>query len=197
MRMMHPSCLRGAISLVAIVLTSASWASAADTKPLARYVPKDNLLVYAEFSGLDAHADAWRKTAAYKMLNETPAGAMLIDVLGQTADGLLENAPEGAKPSGKQISAMFERFGRSGFVFAAIGKLGPTPPKTLFVLRDAGGKDVGASVRKLMELSRKGPTASELVTREDGRKVTIIQGVGPQPEPWSWWFEGDDLVILS
>jgi prepilin-type processing-associated H-X9-DG protein len=197
MRMKHPFRPRGVIALVAIVLMSSAWSSAADTKPLARYVPKDDLLVYIEFSGLDAHADAWRKTAAYKMLNETPAGAMLIDVLGQTADGLLLNAPEGAKPTGKQLTAAIERFGRSGFVFAAIGKLGPAPPKTLFVFRDAGGKDVGPSVRKLMELSRKGPTPSELVTREDGRKVTIIQGVGPQPEPWAWWFEGDDLVILT
>ena len=61
----------------------------AESKPLARYVPKDELIVYAELSGLDAHYDAWRKTATYKMLNETGTGAMLEETLAQTIDAAL------------------------------------------------------------------------------------------------------------
>ena len=30
--------------------------------------------------GLDAHADAWQKTAAYKLLNDTKLGALLEDL---------------------------------------------------------------------------------------------------------------------
>src|SRR5262245_55296023 len=39
---------------------------------VARFVPKDQLVAYLEFSGLDAHAAAWKKTAAYRVLTETP-----------------------------------------------------------------------------------------------------------------------------
>ena len=52
-------------------------------RSLARYVPKDNLIFYIEFDGLDAHAEAWQKTAAYKMLNNTPLGVMLEEVAAQ------------------------------------------------------------------------------------------------------------------
>jgi len=37
------------------------------------------LIFYVDFDGLDAHAEAWQKTAAYRMLNQTPLGVMLVD----------------------------------------------------------------------------------------------------------------------
>ena len=54
--------------------------AASGPTPLARYFPKENLIFYFEFSGLDAHASTWNKTAAYKMLTETPLGEMLEEV---------------------------------------------------------------------------------------------------------------------
>jgi hypothetical protein len=61
----------------------------ADATPLGRYVAKDNLIVYIEFAGLDAHAASWQKTAAYKMLNDTPLGGMLEEVSTQLLDKAL------------------------------------------------------------------------------------------------------------
>jgi prepilin-type processing-associated H-X9-DG protein len=198
MRMRHPSRPRRAFALAAIVLCSGACAAAADTRPLARYVPKDGLLVYAESSGLDAHADAWQKTAAYKMLNETSAGAMLLDLVGQTVDGALERVPEGpVRPTGRLVAGIIERVGRSGFVFAAHGTFGPKPPRTMFVFRDAGNKEIGPAVRSLLDWTLKSAGGSEVVTREDGRKVAYIKGIEPHPEPYAWWFEGDDLVVIS
>src|SRR6266481_2387043 len=56
---------------------TATQAAATESRPLARFIPKENLLLYVEFSGLDAHAASWKKTAAYRMLTETPLGTML------------------------------------------------------------------------------------------------------------------------
>ena len=43
---------------------------------LARYFPRQDLVVYLEFDGLDGHREAWKKTAAYRLLTETTTGAM-------------------------------------------------------------------------------------------------------------------------
>src|SRR5436309_1382498 len=51
--------------------------------PLARYVPRQDLFFYLEFDGLDAHADAWKHSAAYKLLNDTKLGALLEDLTRQ------------------------------------------------------------------------------------------------------------------
>ena len=59
--------------------TAAAQPTATSATPLARFVPRDNLIFYVDFDGLDAHAEAWRKTAAYRMLNQTPLGVMLVD----------------------------------------------------------------------------------------------------------------------
>ena len=65
-----------------------------DTRPLARYVPKENLIVYFEFAGLDAHDEAWKKTASYKMLSDTTLGEMLGAVSEQLLDKILTVVPD-------------------------------------------------------------------------------------------------------
>ncbi len=194
MRMMNP--LRP-LAVVAAALALAGPASA-DSKPLARYVPKDELIVYAELSGLDAHYDAWRKTATYKMLNETGAGAMLEETLAQTIDAALASAPGGSKPSGQRVVGAIERWARSGFVVGVNGKLGPAQPRIVEVFAGAGAGAVGQDVRGLLDLLTKATGPSEVVTREDGRKVTYAKSPQGQPNGTStaWWFEGDDLVIV-
>src|SRR5438045_2344030 len=57
--------------------------------PLARYFARQDLVVYIEFDGVDAHRDAWRKTAAYRLLNETTTGAMLEASIARLVDQTL------------------------------------------------------------------------------------------------------------
>ena len=76
-----------ALALLMGAATARGQGPAGEASSLARYVPRDNLVFYLEYDGLDAHADAWRKTAAYKILNDTPAGAMLEDVAVAAPDG--------------------------------------------------------------------------------------------------------------
>ena len=69
----------GAVGWCALVLGILPIAAArAQEKPGggARCVPAEKLAVYLEFDGLDAHAEGWHKTAMYKVLNETSAGAI-------------------------------------------------------------------------------------------------------------------------
>ena len=64
-----------------------------DTSPLARFVPKENLVFYCEFSGLDSHEAAWKNTACCKMLNDTTLGEMLGAVSEQLLEKLLSIIP--------------------------------------------------------------------------------------------------------
>ena len=63
---MLPSPLRrlATVGFVAFFFTLATNATFADA-PLSRYFPKDNLVVYVEFEGLDAHDASWKKTARH------------------------------------------------------------------------------------------------------------------------------------
>src|SRR5262249_46296772 len=115
--------LRGAAALLALLATAATAqtartpAGAAGTS-LARYVPAKELLFYAEFDGLDAHADAWKKTAAYKLLNETTLGALLEDLASQGLDKALAPSKVPNKPTSAEILAAVKAVVKGGFVFA-------------------------------------------------------------------------------
>ncbi len=189
------SLSRIALAAGMVALMLAMPARAAE-KSLARYIAKEDLFVYAEFSGLDAHADAWRNSATYKMLHETTAGTMFEEVFGQAIDSMLASAQVGPKPTGKQIVAAVERFARSGFVIGANGKIGPTPPQIVIAVRDAGGADVGKGVRQLLDIITKASGKSEQITREDGRKITFIKPGPNRGAGAAWWFEGNDLLIV-
>ena len=73
---------------------TAAAADAANVVPLGQYVPKDNLFFYFEFAGLNAHDEAWKKTAACKMLYDTPLGGMLEEVCAQLLDKGLSSVPD-------------------------------------------------------------------------------------------------------
>jgi len=66
---------------------------AASATPLPRFVPRDNLLFYFGFDGLDAHAEAWRKAVAHEMLNSTPLGVMLEEVATQLLGRVMNQMP--------------------------------------------------------------------------------------------------------
>src|SRR5262245_16052332 len=101
---------------------------------LARLVPAKDLILYAEFDGFDEHAQAWRSSAAYKILNNTKFGALLEDLAAQG----IEAAGKGALPAGlgavKTVSSL-ERIARSGFILA-VNNEGPRQSHTLFAVRD-------------------------------------------------------------
>ena len=154
---------------------------------LARYVPHDGLILYLESTGLEQHEDAWKRTAAYQLLNGTTVGRVLEDCV---VDFLRTqyNEAGGSPFSTVEMRTLFEHVARNGFVLA----LAIPSPKTIsfpLVLRGAGRE----GVRSLIERSL-GPAGGKAppTTVVEGRKVATVKG---RLHPWCWWFEGEDLVL--
>ena len=148
-------------------------AGAADARPLARYVPKDNLIFYAEFTGLDAHAEAWKKTAAYKMLNQTPLGVMLEEVAAQLLDkgmGFLPNR----KLSGTDMVKLVKSVARNGWVLGlnAIQKENNASHFTL-MLRGASSKEMRKLTSGLLGMMM-GADAKPKIDRKAGRTLVAV-----------------------
>jgi len=170
--------------------------SSGDPAPLARYVPKDNLAFYFEFEGLDANAEAWRKTAAYKILNTTTAGVMLEDLFVQLAAKV-----PGARLTGPEALALFKHVARSGFVFAGARSPGKGPGEKLdfavLVLRDVfKNKETRPIVAKGLQALNAPNTKPQKVVRAGH---SVISGTLPGGV-YSWWVEDsrkEDLVVVT
>ena len=161
--------------------------------PLSRYIPKENLGFYVEFDGLDAHAEAWRKTVAYKILNDTPTGAMLEDLFVQ----LVGKIP-GAKLSGPEALMLLKHVAKSGFVFAAGGDpKKPAPEYLALVFRDAyKNKDVRAVAARAVMGTMFAPGAKLQSVLRAGHKVN--SGPNPSGKTTTFWVEDskkEDMVV--
>src|SRR3954470_773045 len=103
---------RRPIPLSALILLAVCPITAA-AEP-GRRVPAKDLAVYVEYDGLEAHADAWKATAACAMFERTPAGAMTADIARQVIDRLLSALP-GGKPGLADLLALQGHAVRHGF----------------------------------------------------------------------------------
>ncbi len=170
---------------------AAAAPTALDPRPLSRYVPRDNLLLLVEFQGLDLQADAWTKTAAYKMLNETSLGEMLEAMTAQLVDRAMANVPT-KKISGTEFVAVAKHAMKSGF----IAGYNVEPEKNVLfatiVFRNGTAKEVRATYSKMLGQIM-GANKPQIV-KKAGRSMIAV----PTPdgkETWNWWAEQNDLVI--
>jgi prepilin-type processing-associated H-X9-DG protein len=187
--------LVGAICACAISLAGATGGHCAAReadRPLARYFPSDGLFAYAEFDGLSAHADLWHKSATYKLLTETTAGAMLQGIIIQLADRSMGTTPDQGL-SGKDICAVAEHVTRFGFAFGVVGKPDPKPKLVGFVFRNAAQGKVRTLFDKLVGLAAESGSERKPMKKPGGRTV-FEQGTSPG-QAFVWWTEGDDLVF--
>lgn len=200
----HRARLLCGVSMLTLLVMSAAQAQtptakpATDSAPLSRFAPRDGLLIHMEFNGLDAHEAAWRQTAAFKMLNDTPLGVMLEDVAGQMFQKLADRGGE-RKFSGTEIVTVLKHVARSGFLFAGTApKAGGDPAKDsvgVMVLRNGARKDVRALFSRLMLAMGGTGTKAELSKQPDGRSIVRMSGAAPT-QRWTWWAEKDDLVVV-
>lgn len=179
-------------------------ANPAGATPLARYFPRENLLFYFEFSGVDAHPDAWNKTAAYRMLTETPLGEMFEEVGTQLVDKALSYAP-GHKLNGQEIITLIKFGLKHGMAFGFVAR--PTSSDKTFdftsltiVIRDGASKEIRGLTSRLMGTTMTN-TRPRLEKRE-GRTLVVLPVANPAPvasevkyEGNAWWAEKDDLVL--
>ena len=171
--------------------------SSTDPAPLARYAPKDDVIAYIEFDGLDAHSDAWRKTAAYKILNTTTAGAMLEDVFAQLLDKMRAVVKNPIR-STDSILGLAKHLAQSGFLFALLDH--PDDPKKatpVLVLRNAyKDKNTRTTMAGLLQNLNAPNTRPQAVVRA-GHKV--IAGVNARGTGFTWWVEDskkEDIVLV-
>ena len=183
---------------------SISPASASGSAALARFIPKENLLLYCEFSGLDAHAASWHKTAAYRMLTETPLGSMLETVTGQLLDKALSFVPN-RRLSGPEVVTLLKHVARSGWVIAAHARPAADAgdPTIMMVFRGASTKEIRPLASRILG-SVMGNDVRPRIERKEGRPLVVVPHVPPpgsaagKPTDWAWWPEKDqDLVICE
>ncbi|MGC8642029.1 MAG: DUF1559 domain-containing protein [Isosphaeraceae bacterium] len=175
--------------LLSVLLAAPALTRADDRRSLARYIPGDGLAVLVEHDGLAAHADAWKATAAHKMLNETSLGAMLKDIAIQVADRALQSA-QGAPISGKELISLLLQLTDKGFAAGYCRDPGqPGPGTAVLVIRDAADSKVFRAV--LQRIPPLNPPAADQVDGPGGRKIWSTQGI-----PIRWWFEKKDFVFL-
>ena len=152
----------------------------------ARYIPAKGLAAYAEFDGIDAHADAWKGTAAYAAMNRTPAGAMIADVAAQLLGELIKDLP-GGRRAGPEVVALQEHLIRSGFACGLDDSGGAT-----VAIRGAGRAEVRERFERLLRLAAEaGDAKTSEPKRVRGRSVVAVPG------GVSWWAEGDDLILVT
>src|ERR1017187_1757379 len=122
-------------------------ARTASQLPLARYFPSQDLVVYVEFDGLDGHREAWKKTAAYRLLTETTTGAMYEAALPRVFGLLLSKQTE-VRINGRELTNLGLHLIRSGFAVGINRAGGTGPPRCLGLVVRGGAK---GETQKLVE----------------------------------------------
>ncbi len=182
-------CLLNALSAW---LGSSAWSRGEDvekqpSRPLASYVPLGDLVAYAEFQGLDAHAAGYSKTTASWLLNEKKGLASVREAIRSTlALAFLATAAEG-NPKPSELIAAGEALLRAG---CACGVIQANDTDGVVVVVRGGAK---GPIRKLFDQHLK----------QDEKHHTAQRGTRTLDE-WGGaggnllsWFEGDDLVVVD
>ncbi len=141
-------------------------------------MPREGLAGYLEFDGLDAHAAAWKGSAAYKLLNETRLGALIEDIVRQ----LITQAQAPIAPG--DVIGGFKLVARQGLAVGVWGK-DPEDLHTVAVFRGGGQ----AELKRLVELVTSRGQPADAVEKA-GRTVHQMNDI-------SWWYENDDLVLTG
>jgi len=196
-RLLPVAVVIGLAGGIGSIATPPAWgqktSGAASQAPLARYFPRQDLVVYAEFDGLDAHRDAWTRTAAYRLLNETTTGAMYEQSISRILDLILARQSD-VPVNGRELEALGMHLLRSGFA-VGINRAGGTGPPRCFalVIRAAGKGEPRAILDRILRAGAPPRARVEQADRPDGRKLQVLSG--SPAGSLAWWAEGDDLVV--
>ena len=134
-------------SVILVFAISPVAATAFNTNPSpSRLLPSRGLYAFLEYDGLDAHADAWKATAAFDVLIRTKAGAMMNDVTHQFLNRMMKDLPN-AKVKGSDLVALAEFIVYHGAAVAFYEVEGKA--SCVMVLKAFDGKDNGEQFERL------------------------------------------------
>jgi len=160
----------------------------------ARFIPADDLVFYGEFDGLDAHSRGWQKTAAYRLLNETPTGAMLEDLFLQ----IYPRRPW-KDLSAPEALQLIKHVAKSGVVISenCWSRNGEKQSVNALILRDAfSNKDVRPIFARLLQGLPAPETKPQAVVKLGHKMIT---GKLKDGDTFYWWVEETkkaDLIIV-
>ena len=172
--------------------------SPSDASSLARYIPLEGLGVYVEYRGLDAQADAWKKTSASKILNETPTGAMLEEVAIQVLERWNPRAKENGRVWAEQVVTIVKHLARSGFALGVFNN--PVDPKkgaAVVIVRDAYKDKAARAVMSDFFRQLNAPNTKPQAVVRAGHKV--ITGTDARGKAFTWWVDDskkDDILLM-
>ena len=192
----------GLVLPAVLVLTAgSSWAEGqavqpagvgdAKATPLSHYVPRQDLLSYLEFDGIDAHQAAWQASAARKLLTDTKLGGLLEDLLSQYFEMSQQGSPPEHRVKSADIIAGIKLAARQGFVLGVWGK-DPDKLGTVYVVRGGDRPEF----RRLLEFAAQpyqnpeGP-ANPPAVQKAGRALHVMS------EESVWWIEKGDLILSN
>ncbi|MDE2509357.1 MAG: hypothetical protein KGM43_19315 [Planctomycetota bacterium] len=171
-------------------LGSSAWSRGEDvqekpSRPLASYVPLGDLVAYAEFQGLDAHAAGYSKTTASWLLNEKKGLETVREVIRSTlAFAFLATSAEGM-PRPSELIAAGEQLLRKGCACGLVGTSADSMGAVLVIRDGAHGP-----LRALFDLAKKGLADPKTERCGDGTLVRI-------PDGPVFWVGADDLVLMN
>ena len=158
--------------------------------PLARYLPQQDLAACLEFEGLDAHAAAWHKSAAYKLLNDTSLGALLEDIAGQAVELAQQSVPAGKRVAAADYLNLLKHALRDGLALGVFGK-GPDNIHMVVVIRKGDKPEI---VRLLDLLAAAGPEQPEQKPEPSQKAGRTVHALGTD---MVWWIEQGDLILTN
>jgi len=212
-RLTVPSVRPAVLCCLFLCSLTPTMARAAEPSPSPhRFIPASGLVAYVDFDGLDAHADAWKATAAHGLLVKTPAGSMMTELAKQVLDRLFKTVP-GCKATGGDLIALNDHLMQRGFVVAVYSHEDSNASVTV-VLNGFGEKPIRQRLERLLQLwldpaVTKLPASVRLrgrdvyqVAENDLVRAELEPGRPDPPaapiSPWlSWWYEGDELVLIT
>lgn len=190
--MLRPTFRVAGCWLVLTLMTPAFAQQApAPSGELARFVPSKNLIMYAQFDGVDAHAPAWRATAAYKLLNETTLGALVKDLGAQGID--YQRLRAGQPLIGVRSIEAMERLARQGFVVGVTRAKLPARPSPVIAIRGGAKPELRGMIDEIL-LAFAPPKTEPTASRKRERTVTVFGAGDPAMAVWN---ENGDAVICD
>ena len=171
-------------------LQTSKPAAGSKLAPLARYVPREGLFFLLEFDGLDAHADAWHRSSAYKLLTGTKLGTLLENLAAQGIEQYQGTSPPENRLKPAAIMDPIKYVIKHGFVVGLCGKA-PGKPKLVIVVRQGDRPEVRRLLQPLTGPALSDKPAGARVQKA-GRTIVRLDQEGTV-----MWAENGDLVITE
>jgi prepilin-type processing-associated H-X9-DG protein len=164
---------------------------------LARYVPRQELIAYLEFEGLDAHAGVWNKSAAYKLLNDTKLGPLLEDLARQGLEFMRQSTGGNSPVAPADVIDLVKHVAKHGGAVGVWGKpddLDGGHPGIVVVAREGDRPSIRHMLEDAATRNLAGPG-------QEGADRKPVQKAGrtyhPIDQKGGWWLEKGDLVLSN